>query len=601
MLGRPLIAPPFSFAKPPVQSMNFESNGSTKTVSPPLPKAPTGIDGFDEITGGGLPRGRTSLVCGSAGCGKTLFAMEFLIRGATEFDEPGVCITFEETAEDLAQNVRSLGFDVEKLIAEDKIAIDFIRIERSEIDEAGEYDLEGLFLRLGLAIDSVGAKRVVLDTIETLFSGFTNQAVLRSELRRLFRWLKDKGVTAVITGERGDGALTRQGLEEYVSDCVILLDHRVTEQTSTRRLRIVKYRGTTHGTNEYPFLIDETGFSVMPITSMALQHAASGERISSGVPRLDTMLGGDGFYRGTSILVSGTAGTGKTSLSGHFADATCRRGERCLYFAFEESQDQNVRNMASIGLNLKQWIDHGLLKFHATRPTMHGLEQHLAAMHKLINEFEPTAVIVDPISNFMNASTRREAETMLIRLVDFLKVKGITAFFTSLTSGGHAAEATEQRMSSIVDTWILVRDIELGGERNRGIYILKSRGMAHSNQVREFVLTDHGIELREVYIGPEGVLTGSMRLAQEARERASTLLRDQEIEKKKRVLDRRRKAVAAQIAALEAELEAEELEANIVRDQERARETELQVDRSRMSASRKADAPKDNNPANSAK
>jgi circadian clock protein KaiC len=569
--------------------MTFQSNGQTSVVEPTLPKAPTGIDGFDEITGGGLPRGRTTLVCGSAGCGKTLFAMEFLIRGAMQYDEPGVCISFEETAEDLSQNVRSLGFDVDKLIEQEKIAIDFVRIERSEIDEAGEYDLEGLFLRLGLAIDSVGAKRVVLDTIETLFSGFSNQAVLRSELRRLFRWLKDKGVTAVITGERGDGQLTRQGLEEYVSDCVILLDHRVTEQNSTRRLRIVKYRGTTHGTNEYPFLIDESGFSVMPITAMALHHGASNERVSSGVPRLDEMLGGGGFYRGSSILVSGTAGTGKTSLAGHIADATCARGERCLYFAFEESQDQYVRNMRSIGLDLKQWISQGLLKFHATRPTVHGLEQHLAAMHKLVKEFQPTTVIVDPISNFVSASTQREAEAMLIRLVDFLKTNGITAFFTSLTSGGGAMEATEQGMSSIVDTWLLVRDIELGGERNRGLYVLKSRGMAHSNQIREFVLTSHGIELRDVYLGPEGVLTGSMRLAQEAKERGEALQHAHEIEKKRRSQERRRKAIAAQIAALEAELESEELEVNLVRDQEQARMVELQADRVRMSVSRKAD------------
>jgi circadian clock protein KaiC len=568
--------------------MSHPLNGHSAS-SRTLPKAPTGISGFDEITDGGLPRGRTSLVCGSAGCGKTLFAMEFLVRGATQFDEPGVFIAFEETPEDLVKNVRSLGFDLDELSDQNKVAVDYIRVERSEIDEAGEYDLEGLFLRIGLAIDSVGAKRVVLDTIETLFAGFDNQAVLRSELRRLFGYLKQRGVTAIITGERGEGQLTRQGLEEYVSDCVILLDHRVTDQISTRRLRVVKYRGTTHGTNEYPFLIDSAGITVLPITSLALEHEANGERISSGVPRLDAMLGGEGFYRGSSILVSGTAGTGKSSLSAHFADATCRRGERCLYFAFEESQSQIIRNMRSIGIDLQPWVDQGLLQFHATRPTMHGLEMHLALTHKQVRDFSPQVVVVDPVSNLMAAGSRREAEAMLLRLVDFLKGQGITTFMTSLTSGGHSLEATEQGLSSIVDSWLLLRDIELGGERNRGLYVLKSRGMAHSNQIREFVLTDKGIDLLDVYVGPEGVLTGSMRVAQEAREKALRLGREQEIELKHRKLAQKRKAVEAQIAALMAELHAEEEESHIVSNQERDRETTLLEDRRQMASSRKAD------------
>src|SRR5688572_9790557 len=407
-----------------------------------LPKALTGIPGLDDITEGGLPRGRPTLICGGPGCGKTLLAAEFLIRGATQFDEPGVLITFEETSEELAQNVRSLGFDLDKLVEQNKIALDQVHVERAEIEETGEYDLEGLFLRMGLAIDSVGAKRVVLDTIESLFGGFTNEALLRSELRRLFRFLKDRGVTAVITAERGEGALTRQGLEEYVSDCVILLDHRVTEQMSTRRLRIVKYRGTTHGTNEYPFLIDEDGFSVLPVTGLGLDHAVSNERVSSGVPRLDTMLGGKGYYRGSSILVSGTAGTGKTSLSAHFAHETCKRGERCLYLAFEESPQQLLRNMRSIGLELEPYLKKGLLRIHASRPTLDGLEMHLVQIHKMVAEFEPTAVIVDPVSNFVSTGSQVEAEKMLLRLIDFLKAKQITALFTHLTSGGKNWEAT---------------------------------------------------------------------------------------------------------------------------------------------------------------
>lgn len=553
-----------------------------------LPKVPTGIHGLDEITGGGLPQGRPTLVCGSAGCGKTLLAMEFLVRGATQFDEPGVFFAFEETGEELAQNVRSLGFDLEDLAAREHIAVEHIRIERSEIEEAGEFDLEGLFIRLGLAIDTIGAKRVVLDTLETLFGGFDNEAILRSELRRLFRWLKDRGVSAVITAERGDGTLTRQGLEEYVSDCVILLDHRVVDQMSTRRLRIVKYRGTAHGTNEYPFLIDESGFSVLPLSSLGLDHRASEERVGTGIERLDRMLGG-GVYRGTSVLLSGTAGTGKSSISAHMAEASCRRGERCLYYSFEESQAQILRNMRSIGLNLKQWTERGLLRFISTRPTLYGLEMHLATMHKHIVEFDPRLVVVDPISNFVSAGTSREAEAMLLRLVDFLKARQTTAVFVSLMSGGGVIEATEQNISSLIDTWILLRDIELGGERNRGLYVLKSRGTAHSNQVREFVLTSEGVELRDVYVGPEGVLTGSMRLAQEAREREAAEQRQQAIARKRREVERKRSALAAQIAALRSDFETQENELELLISAEEASGQRILDIRAEMARSRRAD------------
>jgi circadian clock protein KaiC len=555
-----------------------------------LAKAPTGIRGLDEITGGGLPQGRPTLICGSAGCGKTLFGMEFLVKGAAEFGEPGVFLAFEESEEELAQNVRSLGFDLDRLVAEGKVVVDYVHVDRSEIEENGEYDLEGLFIRLGLAIDSIGARRVVLDTLETLFGGLDNEAVLRAELRRLFRWLKDKGVTAVITAERGDGTLTRQGLEEYVSDCVILLDHRVHGQISTRRLRVVKYRGTRHGTNEYPFLIDEDGITVLPVTSLGLQHEASEERVSTGVARLDAMLGGRGYYRGSSILVSGTSGTGKTSLAAHFADAACRRGERCLYFAFEESQSQAVRNARSIGLDLRPWIDGGLLRFHATRPTFHGLEMHLATMLRMIGDFRPHVVVVDPISNMLAAGTADEAQAMLLRLVDSLKHQQITALFTNLTSAGDASlERTDLGVSSIVDTWLLLRDIELGGERNRGMYVLKSRGMAHSNQIREFLLTDRGIELRDVYVGPEGVLTGSMRVAQEARERAAALARGREEDRRRRELERRRGAIEVQLAALRGELEAIGEEAAASAEEIRSLDERRERDRAAMARSRKAD------------
>ncbi|MBA3549032.1 MAG: circadian clock protein KaiC [Nannocystis sp.] len=553
-----------------------------------IAKAPTGIHGLDEITGGGLPQGRPTLICGSAGCGKTLLAMEFLVRGINEYGEPGVFFTFEETALELAQNVRSLGFDLEELEARGRIAIEHVRIDRDEFEETGEFDLEGLFIRLELAIDSIGAKRVVLDTIETLFGGLDNEAIVRSELRRLFRWLKDKGVTSVITAERGEWSLTRQGLEEYVSDCVILLDHRVNDQTSIRRLRIVKYRGSAHGTNEYPFLIDASGFSVLPLTSLGLDNQASNERISTGIDRLDVMLGG-GPFRGTSVLLSGTAGTGKSSIAAHFAEASCRRGERCLYYSFEESQSQILRNMRSIGLDLAPWVEQKLLSFVSVRPTLYGLEMHLATMHKHICALEPQLVVVDPISNFVTAGSAREAHTMLLRLVDFLKTRQTTAVFVSLTSGGGAIEATEQNISSLIDTWILLRDIELGGERNRGLHVLKSRGTAHSNQVREFVLNANGVEFRDVYVGPEGVLTGSMRLAQEARERAVAEARQQKIASKRRELDQKRQALEAQISALRTGFEIAEDELELLIATKEAAGQQFLDDRSDMAHSRHAD------------
>ncbi|HEV7668964.1 MAG TPA: circadian clock protein KaiC [Thermoanaerobaculia bacterium] len=566
-----------------------ESNPRDSSSSRELPKAATGIRGLDEISGGGLPRGRPTLVCGSAGCGKTLLATEFLVRGAVEMGEPGVFVSFEETAAELTQNVRSLGFDLDELEAAGKILVEAIHIERSEIEETGEYDLEGLFIRIGLAIDSIGAQRIVLDTIENLFGGLSNDAILRSELRRLFRWLKDRGMTTVITGERGDGQLTRHGLEEYVADCVILLDHRVNGQLSTRRLRIVKYRGTVHGTNEYPFLIDETGISVLPVTSMGLDHAASAERISTGVPRLDAMLGGRGYYRGSSIMVTGTAGTGKTSLGASFVDAACARGERCLYLSFEESAHQIVRNMRSIGIDLEPWIEQGLLRIESARPSLHGLESHLVAIHKLVHESRPRVVVIDPLSSFNAAGAEAEVQAMLLRLIDFLKSEGITAFLVSLTSGGGALERSEVEISSLIDTWLLLRDIEAGGERNRGLYVLKSRGMNHSNQIREFRLTDRGIDLLDVYVGSEGVLTGSLRAAQEAREQTGEATRKRETERRQRELERRRVTLEAQIAALRADAEAVDEEARRIALEDHEAEQIADGYRQRMAHRRGAD------------
>ncbi|MDX2203782.1 MAG: circadian clock protein KaiC [Hyphomicrobiaceae bacterium] len=553
---------------------------------PAIEKCPTGIGGLDEITYGGLPKGRPTLLCGSAGCGKTLFSMTFLYNGVINHDEPGVFIAFEEKPQDLIKNVGSLRYDLERLIDAGKLAVDHIHIDRNEIEEAGNYDLEGLFIRLGFAIDSVGAKRVVIDTIETLFGGLDNHALLRSELRRLFEFLKDKGVTAIITGERGEGSLTRHGLEEYVADCVILLDNRVHDQLSTRRLRVVKYRGSAHGTNEYPFIIDHQGITVMPITSSGLAHDASSERVSSGIPDLDSMLEGKGYFRGSSILVSGMAGSGKSTTAAHFADSICSSGERCVYFAMEESPQQIIRNMRSIGLDLKQWVDNDLLRFSARRPNLYGLETHLAAMHREVMEYQPAAVIVDPMSALMSAGVTGDVHSMILRLVDFLKSRDVTALFTNL--GGVQAETatTQMQISSLMDTWLLLYNRESNGEHNRQLYLLKSRGMAHSNQVREFIMTPDGIRLREAYIGPEGVLTGSARLAQEVKDRANRIQRDQDLERKARELERKRQATNAQIEMLQAQLANEERELAHLGKERADREAQLSMDTQAMAASR---------------
>lgn len=481
-----------------------------------LSKTKTGINGLDEITMGGLPKGRPTLICGGPGCGKTLMALEFIVKGVTLYNEPGVFMVFEEKADELATNVASLGFDLDKLQKNKKLRIDYVHIDRTEVEETGEYDLNGLFIRLDHAINSIGAKRVVLDTIENLFAGLTNQGILRAELRRLFQWLKDKGVTAIITGEKGQGTLTRHGLEEYVSDCVIFLDHRIVNQVSTRRLKIIKYRGSLHGTNEYPFLIDEEGITILPVTSLKLDKNVSTKRISTGIASLDEMFGGKGFYKGSSILVSGTAGTGKTSIAGSFANATCLRKEKCMFFAFEESPQQIIRNMKSIGLDLAKHVKKGLLEFHSFRPGLYGLEMHLARMYKLVTKFQPEVVILDPITNFVSVGLLTEVNAMLLRLIDGMQSEGITLMLTALNSG--ATEHIDENVSSLVDTWILVRDIERDGERNRGIYIMKSRGMKHSNEVREFIISSKGLDLVDVYRGAEGVLIGAARKAKQKQE-----------------------------------------------------------------------------------
>jgi circadian clock protein KaiC len=565
------------------------SKAQKTSSNPTLPKSLTGIIGLDEITEGGLPTGRPTLICGDAGCGKTLMSVEFIVRGAVQYNEPGVFIAFEEKSDELAMNVASLGFDLKKLQEEKKIKIDHVHIDRNEIEETGEYDLEGLFIRLGYAIDSIGAKRIVLDTLENLFSGLNNQAILRAEIRRLFTWLKDKGVTAIITGERGSGSLTRQGLEEYVSDCVILLDNRVTNQITTRRLRVIKYRGSVHGTNEYPFLIDEDGISVLPVTSLKMSNNVSTDRISTGVPSLDDMLEGKGLYRGGSILVSGTAGTGKTSLAATFANHACSQNETCVYFAMEESPRQIIRNMRSIGIDLEQHVNSGKLHFNASRPNLYGLEMHLVAMHKYIKKFKPSVVIIDPITNFINIGSVSEVKNMLVRMIDFLQEEQISVMFTALSLNTIVNEQTDEGVSSLVDAWILVRDIEFNGERNRGLYVMKARGMKHSNQVREFVITDKGIDLIDVYLGPEGVLTGSARQQQMLLEETGEALHTHAISRKDREILRKRQVLEAKIASLNSEYESVEEELNKVYLEEKLKKEILNKNREEVIKIRRGD------------
>ncbi|MGP9814044.1 circadian clock protein KaiC [Rhodopseudomonas sp. NSM] len=552
-----------------------------------IAKSRTGIDGFDELTLGGLPTGRPSLICGSAGCGKTLFASTFLINGARHYGEPGVFVTFEERAVDIVDNVESLGFGLQQLIDDSRVLIEHIAIDPSEVAEVGDYDLEALFLRLEYAVDQIGAKRIVLDTIESLFSAFQNPAVLRAEIRRLFDWLKQKGLTAVITGERGDGTLTRQGLEEYVSDCVILLDHRVDQQISTRRLRIVKYRGTAHGTNEYPFLIDEDGFSVLPVSSLGLGHMVFEDRISTGVADLDAMLSGGGFYRGNSILVSGVAGSGKSSLACMMADAACRRGEKALYLSFEESEAQAVRNMKSIGTDLGRWLTSRQLRYIAARPTFYSLEMHLAVILREVGRFRPDVVVLDPISAFLGNGQLGEVQSMLLRIVDYLKSTGITGVFTHLAHGQETQ--TDAGLSSLMDAWILLLNREAHGEFNRELYLLKARGISHSNQVREFVMSNDGIHLLAPYLGANGALTGSARRSEEARLRRAESERRVEVARLQGEIAQRRARALAQIEALRAEIDADASELQRLADVENDYLRQAAIDAEAMAQSRGID------------
>jgi circadian clock protein KaiC len=563
------------------------STRSKSMVQTELPKTPTGIEGFDDITKGGLPKGRPTLIVGGPGSGKTLFSMEFLVNGATKFNEPGVFFSFEETEKELAQNVASLGFDVKALEKKKMLAIDYVKVEAAEVIETGEYDLEGLFVRLGYAIDSIGAKRVVLDTIESIFSTFANTLILRSELRRLFRFLKDKGVTAVITGEKGDGVLTRNGLEEYVSDAVVVLDNRVIGNIATRRMRIIKYRGSSHGSNEYPFLIDEHGFSVLPISSLGLIAKVTDERISSGIPDLDAMLGVEGYFKGSTVLITGQAGTGKTSFGAELVREACEIGKKALFIIFEESPNQVIRNMRSIGIDLEPLVKKGLLQIHSDRPTSYGLEMHLVTIHKLVNEFKPEVVVFDPISSLMAVGEEFEVRSTLVRMIDYLKMNGVTTVLTDLK---HSERPQQSSMiSSLVDTWIVLEDVEANGESNRILKIVKSRGMAHSNRIREFYITSKGIDLIPPYVGPSGVLTGSARYAQEAREKAEEVARAEEIEQLQQNLEQQRKALNAQIEALQAEFESNRADLERRVKEEERRKEDLERNRKHMRAVRAGD------------
>ena len=562
------------------------SAGAKAAVGPVLPKAPTGIRGLDEITRGGLPRGRSTLVTGGTGSGKTLLGLHFLVAGAREHGEPGVLVTFEESAEKVSANVASLGFDLDALQRDQLLVVHAFRVDPAELVETGEFDLEPLFLLLGDTIERIGAKRVVLDTIELLFSAFQDQAIVRAELGRLFRWLEDRAVAAIVTGERGDSGLTRHGIEEYVSDCVIVLDHRIHEEISTRRLRVLKYRGSAHETNEYPFLISARGFVVLPITSVALDYGAPDERISTGLARLDHMLGG-GLFRGSTLMVSGTAGTGKTSLGAHVLNSACERGEHALMVLLEESPDQVLRNMRSLGLDLRPWVETGLLRIWAARPSAFGLETHLAILAELIEEEKPAVTMLDGIASLSHGILTPEVTSIVARQVDLLKSRGITSVITAL---GQEEDVGAVSVSAMVDTWLQLRNIEANGERNRLMFVLESRGTAHSNQVREFVLTDHGIELLDVYIGAAGVLAGSARVTQQATERDEELRIAEELARRRRELHRSVIEREAHLVAVQDQLDAERTEINRIDLREGHQVADTEADRSTMAARRWADA-----------
>ncbi|HUH71477.1 MAG TPA: circadian clock protein KaiC, partial [Mycobacterium sp.] len=543
-------------------------------AGPVLPKAPTGIGGLDEITRGGLPRGRTTLVAGGAGSGKTLLGLQFLVAGAREYGEPGVLLTFEESTAKVSANVASLGFDLDGLQRDQLLIADAFRVDSHELGEAGEFDFEPLFILLADSIERIGAKRVVLDTIEVLFGAFQEQAIVRAELRRLFYWLEERSVTAIVTGERGDNRLTRHGIEEYVSDCVIVLDQRVREHISTRILRVVKYRGSTHRTDEYPFLISAHGFVVLPATSVGLAYGASEERISTGVPRLDHMLGG-GPFRGSTVLVSGGPGTGKTTLGAHLVDSACARGERALLVLFEESPDQYIRNMRSVGLELRRWVEAGVLRIWAARPIAYGLETHLAILARLIEEVAPSVAVLDGIEDLTHGASDSEVTSMVARQIDLLKTRGITAMATTLA---REDERSTAGVSSLVDTWLLLRNVESNGERNRLLFVLKSRGSPHSNQEREFVLTDHGVELVDVYVGAGGIMTGSARLVQQARERDAARLQSEKLLRRRRELRRGIVEREAQLGVLQDELVADRAELERLDAREQNRISDIEAD-----------------------
>lgn len=534
-----------------------------------LAKCPTGIEGLDTLTNGGLPRNRLTLICGSAGSGKTSLGIEFLVQGIIKYDEPGLFITFEEKPQEIIENAASIGFDLEDLINKKKLFIEYIPVQEEEVMQSGDYTLEALFIRFEQVITSIAVKRVTLDTLDSIFASLGNTPVLRAEIYRLFNWLKQKNITSLVTSEAGITTLSRNGLEEYISDCVISLRTNIVSEVLTRFLRVVKYRGSKHGTNEYPFLITDIGINLFPITSNYLNNIVSTEFVSTGVKELDEMMDNKGYYRGSTVLVTGTAGTGKSSLAAVFSNSICQTGERCIYFTFEEMINQILRNMSSVNLNLQQWIDKDLLKFYAYRSPTYGLETHLLTIQNVIKEFKPHAVIIDPITNFDLIGTELEIKSMMTRLIDFLKAQQITALFTSLATTIDPREQTEIGISSLIDSWLVLQNLEQAGERTRGITILKSRGIAHSNQIREFIITSNGIKLEKIYVGPNGILTGSARLDQEEQEKLHLLLQEKETLRRKKLLEHKKALLEAKIMALKSEFDAdvEEIESLIMKEE----------------------------------
>ena len=520
----------------------------------------TGVKGLDDVLGGGIPQGHAMLLVGKPGTGKSILSMEYLLHGIELHKENGVYISFEESEKQIISNAASFGWKFEEMVKKNKLAISYIDMQPEQMRTVGDYDLSALILRVKGAIKKVNARRVVIDGINNLLSTFDDERIIRSDLLRLIREIKEVNATIFITGERGHDSWSKMGFEEYLADGLMHLDNRTDGNYQTREIQVVKCRGINHYTGKSPFIINSEGMSIRPLITADFDYKVLKSRVSTGIADIDNMLGGKGLYRGSTVYITGPSGAGKTSISSSFANGACSRGERALFLAFEESSDQIIRNMKSIGLSLDKWVNEKLLYFYTARATTNSLEGHLDNIMTMVREVEPTCVVLDPISAFRPIANENETKLMLIRLNDYLRARKITTVFTALSSDGEYSEHADVQLSSIADTWIVVRIMDYKGERNNVMQLMKSRGMSHSRQMKEMYFTGNGLKLQNVYQGPEGVLTGAARIGQEKYEKLKEARNVIEIDKNRKKIERKKSLLEASIEALKHEYE-EELEA----------------------------------------